>query len=84
MDRPERPKPTTMKPITEPVLNATRSAGSSPMSAAAAVRTLPRTAMLMPAMNPWRPTTLRCEFTLLLDHQHVISAPLNRQHGRGE
>ena len=43
-------------PVTAPVRKATRSAPAMPppWAAAAAVRTLPRTAMLMP-MNPVRP-----------------------------
>ena len=52
---PNRPRPTVNMPATPPVRNATLSAsGSEPLRAAAAVRTLPRTARLMP-MNPVRP-----------------------------
>ena len=52
---PSRPRPTVNMPATPPVRNATLSAaGSEPERAAAAVRTLPRTARLMP-MNPVRP-----------------------------
>ena len=52
---PRRPRPTVNMPATPPVRNATLSAaGSEPERAAAAVRTLPRTARLMP-MNPVRP-----------------------------
>ena len=42
------PIPTTVRPMTAPLLNATRSAGLSPDSAAVAVRVFPRTAMFMP------------------------------------
>ncbi len=46
---PSRPRPTVNIPATPPVRNATLSAaGSEPDFAAAAVRTLPRTARLMP------------------------------------
>ena len=52
---PSRPRPTVNMPATPPVRNATFSAaGSEPDLAAAAVRTLPRTARLMP-MKPVRP-----------------------------
>ena len=52
---PSRPRPTVNMPATPPVRNATLSApGSEPVRAAAAVRTLPRTARLMP-MKPVRP-----------------------------
>lgn len=52
---PSRPRPTVNIPATPPVRKATlRAAGSEPDLAAAAVRTLPRTARLMP-MNPVRP-----------------------------
>ena len=52
---PSRPRPTVNMPATPPVRNATLSAaGSEPDLAAAAVRTLPRTARLMP-MKPVRP-----------------------------
>ena len=52
---PKRPRPTVNMPATPPVRNATfRAAGSEPTFAAAAVRTLPRTARPMP-MNPVRP-----------------------------
>ena len=52
---PSRPRPTVNMPATPPVRNATLSAaGSEPDWAAAAVRTLPRTARLMP-MKPVRP-----------------------------
>ena len=52
---PSRPRPTVNMPATPPVRNATlRAAGSEPVLAAAAVRTLPRTARLIP-MNPVRP-----------------------------
>ena len=52
---PSRPRPTVNIPATPPVRNATfRAAGSEPDRAAAAVRTLPRTARLMP-MKPVRP-----------------------------
>ena len=52
---PRRPRPTQNMPATPPVRNATRSAaGIEPVLAAAAVRTLPRTARLMP-MKPVRP-----------------------------
>ena len=52
---PSRPRPTVNMPATPPVRNATLSAlGIEPDFAAAAVRTLPRTARLMP-MNPVRP-----------------------------
>ena len=49
---PRRPRPTVNMPATPPVRNATLSAaGSEPLFAAAAVRTLPRTARLIP-MKP--------------------------------
>jgi hypothetical protein len=52
---PMRPRPTQNMPATPPVRNATcRAGGIWPVRAAAAVRTLPRTARLMP-MNPVRP-----------------------------
>ena len=53
---PTRPRPTQSMPVTAPVRKATRRASfmPPPWAAAAAVRTLPRTAMLMP-MNPVRP-----------------------------
>ena len=52
---PNRPRPTVNMPATPPVRKATLSAaGSEPDFAAAAVRTLPRTARLMP-MKPVRP-----------------------------
>ena len=52
---PSRPRPTVNMPATPPVRNATFSAaGIEPDFAAAAVRTLPRTARLMP-MKPVRP-----------------------------
>ena len=52
---PSRPRPTVYMPATPPVRNATLSAaGSEPVRAAAAVRTLPRTARLMP-MKPVSP-----------------------------
>ncbi len=52
---PSRPRPTVNIPATPPVRKATRSApGREPVLAAAAVRTLPRTARLMP-MKPVRP-----------------------------
>ena len=52
---PSRPSPTHSMPVTAPVRKATRSApGILPSRAAAAVRTLPRTAMLMP-MKPVSP-----------------------------
>ena len=40
--------PTTVVPITAPLLKATRSPGLRPLIAALAVRVLARTAMLMP------------------------------------
>ena len=52
---PSRPRPTVNMPATPPVRNATLSAaGSEPFRAAAAVRTLPRTARLIP-MKPVNP-----------------------------
>ena len=52
---PSRPRPTVYMPATPPVRNATLSAAlSEPDLAASAVRTLPRTASLMP-MKPVRP-----------------------------
>ena len=52
---PSSPRPTVNMPATPPVRNATRSAaGSEPVLAAAAVRTLPLTARLMP-MKPVSP-----------------------------
>ena len=53
---PSRPSPTQSIPVTAPVRNATCSAPAilPPRAAAAAVRTLPRTAMDMP-MKPVRP-----------------------------
>ena len=53
---PSRPRPTQSIPVTAPVRKATCSAPAilPPLAAAAAVRTLPRTAMLMP-MNPVSP-----------------------------
>ena len=52
---PSRPRPTVNMPATPPVRKATlRAAGSEPALAAAAVRTLPRTARPMP-MKPVRP-----------------------------
>ena len=52
---PSRPRPTVNIPATPPVRNATlQRAGSEPIVAAAAVRTLPRTARLMP-MKPVSP-----------------------------
>jgi hypothetical protein len=52
---PMRPRPTVNMPATAPVRKATLSAaGIEPFLAAAAVRTLPRTARLMP-MKPVRP-----------------------------
>ena len=53
---PTRPRPTQSMPVTAPVRKATRKASfiPPPRAAAAAVRTLPRTAMLMP-MKPVRP-----------------------------
>eukprot|EP00958_Prasinococcus_capsulatus_P019750 scaffold2480_cov385-Prasinococcus_capsulatus_cf.AAC.4 len=45
---PIRPKPTTMRPMTVPLANARRRAGSRPVMAAAVVRTLARTATAMP------------------------------------
>ena len=52
---PRRPRPTQNMPHTPPVRNAICSAGGIlPVRAAAAVRTLPRTARLMP-MKPVRP-----------------------------
>ncbi len=54
-DAPKRPRPTVNMPATPPVRNATcNAAGIEPRFAAAAVRTLPRTARLMP-MKPVRP-----------------------------
>src|ERR1700741_2162579 len=56
---PNRPRPTVNMPATPPVRNATCSAfGIDPVFAAAAVRTLPRTARLMP-MNPVRPDMMQ-------------------------
>ena len=55
MVAPSRPRPTVNMPVTPPVRKATlRAPGSEPAGAAAAVRTLPRTARLMP-MKPVRP-----------------------------
>jgi hypothetical protein len=55
IDAPRRPRPTVNMPAIAPVRNATDSArGIEPLRAAAAVRTLPRTARLMP-MKPVRP-----------------------------
>src|SRR5260370_37064788 len=55
---PGRPRPTVNMPVTPPVRKATLSAPfSDPDLAAAAVRTLPRTARLMP-MKPVRPDRL--------------------------
>ena len=52
---PRRPKPTTNSPVTPPVRIATsKAAGIEPLRAAAAVRTLPLTAVLMP-IKPARP-----------------------------
>ncbi len=52
---PRSPRPTVNMPATPPVRKATcRAAGIEPDLAAAAVRTLPRTARLMP-MKPVRP-----------------------------
>ena len=52
---PSRPRPTVNMPATPPVRNATWSASrSEPVLAAAAVRTLPRVARLMP-MKPVSP-----------------------------
>ena len=53
---PSSPRPTHNMPVTDPVRNATLRASDipPPRAAAAAVLTLPRTAMLMP-MNPVRP-----------------------------
>ncbi len=53
---PTRPSPTQSMPVTAPVRKATRRAPAMPppCDAAAAVRTLPRTAMLMP-MKPVKP-----------------------------
>ena len=53
---PTRPRPTQSMPVTAPVRKATRRASfmPPPREAAAAVRTLPRTAMLMP-MKPVSP-----------------------------
>ena len=52
---PSRPRPTVYIPATPPLRKATLSApGSEPALAAAAVRTLPRTARLIP-MKPVRP-----------------------------
>ena len=46
---PSRPRPTVNMPATPPVRKATlRAAGSEPALAAAAVRTLPRVASVMP------------------------------------
>ena len=46
---PSSPRPTTNMPVMAPVRNATFSAvASEPSRAAAAVRTLPRTAVLIP------------------------------------
>ena len=42
------PIPTTVRPMTAPLLKAIRSAAFSPVSAAVAVRVFPRTAMFMP------------------------------------
>ena len=46
---PIRPNPTTVIPITVPELKAVRRAGLIPFWALAAVRTLARTAIIMPA-----------------------------------
>ena len=55
MVAPSRPRPTVNMPETPPVRKATwRASGSEPRRAAAAVRTLPRTARLMP-MKPVKP-----------------------------
>ena len=55
MVAPRRPRPTHRRPVMAPVRKATLRAGAIlPSRAAAAVRTLPRTAMLMP-MKPVRP-----------------------------
>ena len=52
---PSRPRPTQSRPVMAPVRKATLRAGAIlPSRAAAAVRTLPRTARLMP-MKPVRP-----------------------------
>ena len=51
MVTPSRPIPTTVAPITAPLEKAIRRAGLRPCIAAAAVRTLARTATLMP-MKP--------------------------------
>ena len=51
MVTPNRPMPTTVTPITVPLEKATRRAGFNPVMAAAAVRTLARTAMFIP-MKP--------------------------------
>ncbi len=53
---PTSPRPTQSMPVTAPVRKATLRAPAMPppWEAAAAVRTLPRTAMLMP-MNPVKP-----------------------------
>jgi len=56
---PRRPRPTVNMPATPPVRKATCSAaGIEPDFAAAAVRTLPRTARLMP-MKPVRPDRMQ-------------------------
>jgi hypothetical protein len=47
-ETPMSPRPTTMRPVTEPPLNATPSAFASPLLAASAVRTLVRTVTIMP------------------------------------
>ena len=54
MTAPRIPTPTTLTPITPPLEKATRSAGFRPRWAAAAVRTLARTAIHIP-MRPVRP-----------------------------
>ena len=51
MVTPSSPMPTTVMPMTDPLEKATRRAGFRPRWAAAAVRTLARTATFIP-MNP--------------------------------
>ena len=73
-------------PATPPVRNATFSAaGSEPVRAAAAVRTLPRTARLMP-MKPVRPDrnapamNASVRYSARLAERQARSAPLRLEH----
>src|SRR5476649_2393903 len=77
-DAPSRPSPTVNMPATPPVRNATcNAAGIEPRLAAAAVRTLPRTARLIP-MNPVRPDKKQPRMKAAVRNTETVGLHLRR------